>query len=54
MKDKTSWGFGCKSSGGIALKKTRAARVAEKKEDNDPVTVGSHSNFPKGRQPSDL
>jgi hypothetical protein len=27
MKDKTSWGFGRKSSGGIALKKTRAARV---------------------------
>jgi hypothetical protein len=27
MKDKTPWGFGCKSSGGTALKKTRAARV---------------------------
>jgi hypothetical protein len=27
MKDKTSWGFGRKSSGGTTLKKTRAARV---------------------------
>jgi hypothetical protein len=27
MKDKTPWGFGHKSSGGTALKKTRAARV---------------------------
>jgi hypothetical protein len=27
MKDKTPWGFGCKSSGGTTLKKTRATRV---------------------------
>jgi hypothetical protein len=27
MKDKTSWGFGRKSSGGTTLKKTRATRV---------------------------
>jgi hypothetical protein len=27
MKDKTPWGFGHKSSGGTALKKTHAARV---------------------------
>jgi hypothetical protein len=27
MKDKTPWGFRCKSSGGTTLKKTCAARV---------------------------
>ena len=27
MKDKTPWGFGCKSSGGTTLKKTHAARA---------------------------
>jgi hypothetical protein len=33
-----------KATGGTALKK----------EDRDPVIVGSHPNFPKGRQPSYL
>jgi hypothetical protein len=55
MKDKTPWGFGCKSSGGTTLKKTHAQQeITEKKEDRDPVTVGFHSNFPKDRQLSDL
>jgi hypothetical protein len=51
--------FGRESSGGTTLRKTRATKLkiqefAEEREDRDPVTVGSHSNFPKGRQPSDL
>ena len=58
-KDNIHWGFGHESSGGIALRKMRAAKLkiqefAEEKEDRDPVTVGSHPNFPKGRQQSDL
>jgi hypothetical protein len=44
---------------GTTLRKMHAAKLkirefAEEKEDRDPVTVGSHSNFLKGRQPSDL
>jgi hypothetical protein len=49
----------CESSGGTTLRKTRATKLkiqefAKEKEDRDPVTVGSHSNFLKGRQSSDL
>ena len=58
-KDKIPWGFGCEISGGTKLRKIRATKLkihefAEEKEDRDPVTVGSHSNFPKGRQPLDM
>jgi hypothetical protein len=56
---KSSWGFEREISGGTTLRKTRVAKLkiqefAEEKEDRDPVTVGSHSNFPKGRQSSYL
>jgi hypothetical protein len=35
-------------------RKRAQQEFTEKKEDRDPVTVGSHPNFPKCRQPSDL
>ena len=35
-------------------RKRAQQELTEKKKDTDPVTVGFHSNFPKGRQPSDL
>jgi hypothetical protein len=28
--------------------KLKIQEFAEEKEDRDPVTIGSHSNFPKG------
>ena len=43
-----------KTQGEQNWRKRAHQELTEKKEDKDPVTVGFHSNFPKGRQPSDL
>jgi hypothetical protein len=47
MKDKNPWGFGCKSSEGTTLKKTRATRVYREEGRQRSSDRWIPSKFPK-------